>query len=223
MKVVCIIPIKKNSERVPGKNFRILCGRKLYEHILDTAVNSGCFDDVYVDTNSEDVEAYASKNKIKIIKRLESLASNSANGNDLLSYHYDLLTDYDYYFQLFATAPFLQRESIQRCCEILTSSNKYDSCFTAIKHNGFYWFRDLPINYMPMVLPRSQDMSPMIEETTGLYGITKEALQKYRCRIGARPYMYFVNKFEAVDINTEEDFKIAEIIGEQYWGLGNRF
>ena len=49
-------------------------------------------------------------------------------------------------------------------------------------------------------------MEPLIEETTGLYGISKESLKKYKCRIGRKPYMHIVNKFEAIDINTEQDF-----------------
>ena len=75
-----------------------------------------------------------------------------------------------------------------------------------------------PINYRPGILPRSQDLQPMIEETTGLYGISREALKKYRCRIGRKPYIHFVSKFEAVDINTEQDLKLAEYIGREYWG-----
>ena len=62
-------------------------------------------------------------------------------------------------------------------------------------------------------------MLPLIEETTGLYGISAEALNRYRCRIGKKPYIHMVNKFEAVDINTEDDFKIAEYIGKVIYGL----
>ena len=61
-------------------------------------------------------------------------------------------------------------------------------------------------------------MAPVVEETTGLYGISAASLDKYQCRIGAYPYIHIVSKFEAVDINTEEDFKIAEYIGKSYWG-----
>ncbi len=63
-------------------------------------------------------------------------------------------------------------------------------------------------------------MMPVIEETTGLYGISRESLRRYRCRIGRKPYVHFVSKFEAVDINTEEDFKIAEFIGKIIYNLG---
>ena len=100
----------------------------------------------------------------------------------------------------------------------MIGSLRYDSCFTATKTHGFYWLNNQPVNYRPCILPRSQDMAPVLEETTGLYGISALALDKYRCRIGANPYMHIVSKFEAIDINTEEDFKIAEYIGKTHWG-----
>lgn len=78
----------------------------------------------------------------------------------------------------------------------------------------------IPINYRPGILPRSQDMVPLVEETTGLYGITADALARYRCRIGRKPLIYTVSRFEAVDINTEEDFKVAEYIGRVVFGMG---
>ena len=60
-------------------------------------------------------------------------------------------------------------------------------------------------------------MQPVIEETTGLYGISRDSLERYRCRIGRNPYIYLVQKFEAVDINTEEDLVMAEYVGRTYW------
>jgi len=99
----------------------------------------------------------------------------------------------------------------------LLNSEEYDSCFTATAHKGFFWLSDSPINYRPGILPRSQDLLPVIEETTGLYGISREALNRYRCRIGRKPYIHIVSKYEAVDINTEDDLKIAELIGKEIW------
>jgi N-acylneuraminate cytidylyltransferase len=217
MRVACFIPIKANSERIPGKNFKRLNNKKLYEYIIQHSLISECFDDIFVDTNSDEITKYAEEHNLKTIKRLESLAENTANGNDLLVYHHRIFPEYDYYFQLFATAPFLQPESIRNCVNKLTDGGEYDSCFTAVKHNGFFWLNKHSVNYQPYILPRSQDLEPVIEETTGLYGIKKESLEKYRCRIGMKPYIYYVDKFEAVDINNETDFKIAEIIGKEYW------
>ena len=219
MKTACVIPIKEISERVPGKNFRKLNGKKLYEYIIEHAVAAGCFDDIYIDTNSEEIKEYVSEKGLLLIERLDILAQNTANGNDLLVYHQKIHPEYDYYFQLFATAPYLQPTSIRNCFEALVSSEEYDSCFTGLKNNSFYWLNNMPVNYRPGILPRSQDMVPLVEETTGLYGISRESLRKYQCRVGRMPYVHFVNKFEAVDINTEEDLLIAEYIGKQYWKL----
>lgn len=220
MKTACFIPIKENSERVQGKNFRMLNGRKLYEYVIEHVQQAGCFDDIYIDTNSSEIKQYALTKKLCVIDRLDALAQNTANGNDLLNYHFETYPHYDYYFQIFATAPFLQPYTIKKCYEIMINSTEWDSCFTALKNESFFWFHNLPVNYRPAMLPRSQDLEPIIEETTGLYGISNEAIAKYRCRIGKKPFMYIVNKFEAVDINTEDDLKMAEYIGQEYWGYG---
>lgn len=217
MKTACFIPIKANSERVPGKNLRMLNGKKLYQYICEHVKEADVFDDIFIDTNSQEVAEYAKNMGFRVIERKEELAQNTANGNDLLVYHYEQYPDYDFYFQLFATAPYMQPNTIRECYSILTHSADYDSCFTALENHGFYWFAGTPINYRPGILPRSQDMMAVVEETTGLYGISNESLAKYRCRIGRKPYIYYVSKFEAVDINTEEDLKIAEFIGNQYW------
>lgn len=219
MKTACFIPIKANSERVPGKNFRVLNGKKLYQYICEHVQTANIFDDVYVDTNSEEIADYAKSMNFHVIDRKPELAKNTANGNDLLVYHYETFPDYDYYFQLFATAPYLQPDSIKACFNTLISSEEYDSCFTATENHGFYWLNGMPMNYRPGILPRSQDMAAVIEESTGLYGICRDSLQRYRCRIGKKPYIHTISKFEAIDINTEEDLRIAEFVGKVIYNL----
>ena len=219
MKTACFIPIKANSERVPGKNLRVLNGKKLYQYICEHVKSANVFDDVFIDTNSSEIREYAQQMGFEVIERKPELAQNTANGNDLLVYHFTQYPDYDYYFQLFATAPYLQPKSIEVCYNRLTASTDYDSCFTATENHSFYWYAGTPVNYRPGILPRSQDMIPVVEETTGLYGISRESLDKYRCRIGRKPYIHVVSKFEAVDINTEEDLRIAEYVGKMVYGL----
>ena len=218
-KVACFIPVKANSERVPGKNLRNLNGKRLYTYICEHALEAGVFDDIYVDTNSQEVAAWCLEQGIQVIERLPELARNSANGNDLLLHHYRLHPEYDFYFQLFATAPYLQPATIRACYEKLITSEKYDSCFTAVLNHGFFWLNGNPVNYRPEVLPRSQDLTPLVEETTGLYGISRDALERFRCRVGQRPYIHPVNKYEAVDINTEEELAIAEFVGKVIYHL----
>ncbi len=206
MKTACFIPIKQNSERVPGKNFRVVGGVPLYQAIVTKALASGCFSTVFVDTNSDEAAAFATANGAVHIPRRPDLALPSANGNDLLVHHADVQPDFDFYFQLFVTAPLLKVETIRGCVNALLDSAAHDSVTTTIAHKGFFWRAGMPISYQPNLLPRSQDLVPIDEETTALYGISRDALQKYRCRLGARPHFFPVSKIEAIDLNTEEDF-----------------
>ena len=77
---------------------------------------------------------------------------------------------------------------------------KCNYIFTISKIYSWFWFKKKPINYNPKTLPRSQDAEPVICETTGLYGIRKNALKKNKARIGHRPFMFEVSKKESLDI-----------------------
>jgi len=220
MKAACFIPIKERSTRVPRKNFRLLAGIPLYQHIISNAIAADCFNKVYIDTDSSEIKEYCNKlpldTQITVIDRDPELAKDTANGNDLLNKWCQSYPDYDLYFQLFATAPFLSSTTIKECVKVLLEHKEYDSVFTAYEHCGWYWFDDEPINYEPCELPRSQDAKKVFSETTGLYGIKKEIVSNLGCRIGQWPYVYYVNEIEAVDIDSEFDFQIADFIADNY-------
>ena len=214
-KIACFIPIKNNSSRVPNKNLRLLRGIPLYRYALDTVINSKVFDDVFVDTDSEDVKNYCIKKNINIIDRDPKLLKDSANGNDLLEHWVDIKPNYDVYFQVFVTSPFLTSNTLKDCVNIMKTNPLGDSVFTVIEDYPWYWFNGKPVNYNPKLLPRSQDAKPIIKETTSLYGISKEGFNKTKSRIGESPQIYVVDEIEGTDIDTEFDFIIAKLIAEQ--------
>ena len=180
MKVCATIPIKSNSTRVKDKNFRLLGDKPLYQYIINHCIEAECFDSIYVDTDSEEIQKYCYNNKVKWIERKPELTLDTANGNDVFHYDIDYIDDYDFYFQLYATAPFLKPETIRACVDKLTHTTKYDSILTATEEYGWHWFQNQPVNYQPNILPRSQDAPPVIKETTGLYGISKRAYDRFR-------------------------------------------
>ena len=212
MKTVVFIPIKSRSERVPDKNFRKLAGKPLFQHIVDNCRKAACFDEIVIDTDSDLVRRYADDNALTWIEREDWLASDQANGNDLLVAHAEQRPEFALYFQCFATAPFLRPESIARCVRILQSSSEHDSIFTATEEKGWFWFGPQPVNFRPGILPRSQDARCVVKESTGLYGITRESLLRYHCRTGANPYVHLVTPAEAMDLDTEADFEYADWI-----------
>lgn len=213
MKIAAFIPIKAHSERIPGKNFRDLGGKPLFHHIVDNALKAGCFDDIYLDSNHPDVERFCeerTRDKLHFMPREPWYASTEANGNDLLVHHWQRAPGYALYFQLFATAPFLRPDTIADCVSVLLNSAEHDSVLTFVRECGFFWFEGQPVNYRPDLLPRSQDARFVVRESTGLYGVSEKSLDRYRCRVGARPFFREVSRREALDLDTEEDFRYAE-------------
>ena len=205
MKIVAIVPIKSISKRVKGKNFRQIGKKPLYKHLLDK-LNKTNFDEIYLDSDSKEIQKYSIRKGYKFINRLPRLAKDNANGNDLLLYHSKLIKA-DIYFQLFVTAPLLSIKTINSCIQKLKKNKKKDSILTVKKIFTWFWFKDKPVNYNPVVLPRSQDAQPIIQETTGLYGIKRAALIKRKCRIGYQPIFYEIPSSESVDLDTIEDFE----------------
>jgi len=208
MKTVAIIPIKQKSERVPGKNLKLVCGKPLYHYLLDK-LSSCNFDKVIIDSDSDEIKEYSKKKGYEFIHRIPHLSNNTANGNDLLNYHAEII-EADYYFQLFVTSPLLGIETINNCIDILQSNQKCDSVLTTKSIYTWFWFDGKPVNYNPHILPRSQDAKPIIMETTGLYGITKESLIQNKARIGKYPHFYEVTDEEAIDLDNEFDFQFLE-------------
>ena len=170
MKTACFIPIKAHSERVKGKNLRLLNGKPLYRYICEHVREADVFDDVYIDTDSAEISEYARTMGFEVIERLPVLAQNTANGNDLLNHHFELHPEYDFYFQLFATAPYMQPETIRACWEKLTCSAEYDSCFPATENHSFYWLAGNPVNYRPEILGDGRNDRPLRDHT----GVTQK-------------------------------------------------
>ena len=92
------------------------------------------------------------------------------------------------------------------------TNKKIDSIFTTKSVYTWFWFKKKPVNYNPKVLPRSQDSIPVIYETTGLYGIKREALKKYKSRIGKNPFFFEVDDHEALDIDNKKDLNYFKYI-----------
>ena len=117
--------------------------------------------------------------------------------------------DADIYVYAHATAPFISIETMKQCIEAVKSS-EYDSAFCAVKLQDYLWQDGEPLNFDASNLPRTQDLKPIYQETSGVYAFTKEVYQNYKRRIGKKPFIKEVSFKEAVDIDNPEDFDLAE-------------
>lgn len=213
MKVVAIIPIKLNNERLPNKNIKLFSnGKPLCSYIFTTLVTVENIDEIYVYCSDERIKQYLLP-KMKFLKRNESLDTNNSTMNDILS-SFKTEVDADIYVLAHVTAPFIKKESFYDCIEKVKSKD-YDSAFSVAKVQEFLWKDDKPINYELEHIPRTQDLPKIYKETCGFYIFKKEIIEKLNRRIGNKPYLYEVSDIETIDIDDAFDFEIADFLAKK--------
>lgn len=209
MRIVAIMPIKLKNERCPGKNTRMLGVKPLLQYELDSLKATGLCDEINVYCSSEDVIPFLPKG-VEFLKRPVELDLPTSNFNQIFTSFMNE-KDADIYVYAHATAPFITVETMKECIEAV-SSGAYDSAFCAEKIQTFLWKAGKPLNFDASNLPRTQDLEPIYQETSGVYAFTKEVFLKYGRRIGTKPFIKCVGFKETVDIDNPEDFELAEAL-----------
>ena len=209
MKIVAIMPIKLHNERCPGKNTRLLGDKPLLQHELDNLKLTCLCNSINVYCSDEAVIPFLPEN-VNFLKRPEYLDLPTSNFTQIFDNFIETV-DSDIYVYAHATAPFITVETMKQCIEAVISGD-YDSAFCAVKLQDYLWQDGEPLNFDASNLPRTQDLKPIYQETSGVYVFTKEVYQKYRRRIGKKPFIKEVSFKEAVDIDNPEDFDLAEAL-----------
>lgn len=207
MKIVSIVPIKLNNERLPGKNTKMLGKQPLIRYILTTLLNCDSLTERYVFCSEEKVQDYL-PDGVKFIKRPAVLDEPTSNFSQIFA-SFKKEIEADVYVYAHATAPYISAESLQKCIDNVVSG-EYDSAFTATRIQDFLWQDGEPLNFDAENLPRSQDLKPIYRESSGIYVFRNDVFEQYHRRIGRKPYIREIGYKEAIDINTIEDFELAE-------------
>ena len=207
MKTVAVMPIKLNNERLPGKNTKILGDKPLLQYELNNLRQIRGIEKIIVYCSDDSVCQYL-PNGVDFAKRADFLDLPTSNFTQIFE-NFMAEFDADIYVYAHATAPFITIGTMQECLDSV-KSGYYDSAFCAVKIQDFLWQNGKPLNFDATNVPRSQDLKPIYRETSDVYVFTKDVFQKYRRRIGMRPFIKEVTYKEAVDINTAEDFALAE-------------
>lgn len=219
MKIIAMVPIKLDSERVKGKNLRTFYdGKPLLHFILEALVRSTLIDKVYVYCSDEKIQDYLIEG-VRFLKRPEFLDLNTSNCNDIIR-EFMKEVNADYYVVSHATAPFTKTESIERCIDSVVNSDVYDSAFTVEKVQTFMWENGKPLNFDPNHFPRTQDLSPVYMETSGAFVFSRQVFEKYNRRIGAAPCLVEVEPIESCDIDTEYDMCVAQALYQYNYEKG---
>jgi CMP-N-acetylneuraminic acid synthetase len=211
--IAAIVPMRHFSRRVSGKNYRPLGDKPLYRHIIDTLLEVPAISEVIIDTDSDPImgEVELHLPQVRIVRRPEHLRSEMYVMNDILL---NTVTHVkaDYYLQTHSTNPLLKRETINQAIAVFVAEREtHDSLFSVTPLHTRLWTADgHAINHDPDHLIRTQDLDPVMEENSCIYIFNREVLEERQNRIGARPLVFVMDPSEAIDIDTELDWQIAE-------------
>jgi CMP-N-acetylneuraminic acid synthetase len=217
--IAAFVPMRHDSERVRGKNYRPLGGKPLFHHIVETLLSVSQIDLVVIDTDSDLIaeDAAAAFPAVRVVRRPEHLLGGDVPMNDVLLHDISIV-EADLYVQTHSTNPLLRRETVAAAlADFLAARDRYDSLFTVTPLQTRLWTPEGgAINHDPDVLLRTQDLPPVMEENSCLYVFAGDTLRGRRNRIGARPLLYPISREEAWDIDEEIDWSVvAALYAEQ--------
>lgn len=216
--IAAVVPMRHDSERVRGKNYRPLGGRPLYHHIISSLLACRQIDEVVIDTDSPLIagDAESTFPEVRILPRPDHLLGGDVPMNDVLLNDIEQVNA-DLYVQTHSTNPLLRAETIQDALDaFLEARDGHDSLFTVTRLHARLWTPEGgAINHDPKVLLRTQDLPPVMEENSCLYVFDAATLRGRGNRIGERPLLYSLDPHEAWDIDDELDWLVAEALYAQ--------
>ena len=221
-KIVALVPMRHHSERVPGKNYRMLAGKPLFHHILNSLKTVTQLDAIIVDTDSPVIMEDLSENfpDVQVLSRPEQLRGDDVPMNEILIYDTGEI-EADYYLQTHSTNPLLGSDTVTEAIQTFFDAlPEYDSLFGVTRLQTRLWDQlGRPVNHNPNVLLRTQDLPPIYEENSCLYIFSRQMLIARRNRLGERPLMFEVPAVEAWDIDEELDFTVADTLFRQIYDV----
>ncbi len=213
-KIVALVPMRHHSQRVPGKNYRLLNGIPLYQHIISTLRHVPEVSEIVVDTDSPIIIEGLARTfpTVRVIERPASLRADDISMNTILL-HDISQAPADFYLQTHSTNPLLKAATLSKAIHQMTATYpKRDSLFSVTRlQTRLYDEKGAALNHNPAVLIQTQDLPPVYEENSCIYLFSADTISKKGTRIGESPILFEIDREESLDIDTEFDFKLVEM------------
>lgn len=211
MRIVALLPMKANSERVRGKNFRDLGGKPLYRWMLDSLLAVDDIDSVVINTDARAELAetgLVDSDRVIIRDRRPEICGDMVSMNTIIADDLAAVPA-DIYLMTHATNPLLSPATIRAALTHYRNSDA-DSLFTVTRvQTRFYRADGSPVNHDPDELIRTQDLEPWFEENSCLYLFTADSFAATGARIGESPLMFETPRLESIDIDEPDDWTLA--------------
>ena len=214
-KILIIIPARGGSKGIPRKNIRALNGKPLISYVINTSLNlTGYEVDCYVSSDDDEILTLSSKFGAKTIQRSSNLSDDKTTLDPVI---YNAFLEiqkiedksYDLVITIQPTSPLLSSKSLSSAIQQLLDDS-FDTVISGVYDSHLSWLkkdeRFIP-NYKERV---NRQYLPEIYKETGSFVITKAEFVKENSRFGNNIAIYPLNKKEAIDIDTYEDWNLCD-------------
>lgn len=220
-KNIAIIPARGGSKRIPKKNIKNFCGKPIIAYSIEAAIKSNIFDEVMVSTDSEEIANIAKAYGASVpFYRSREASDDFATTNDVimevLNTYAKAGKEYEYAFCMYPTAPFLTSDLILEA-EALMKEKKPNEIVTVVDFSyppqrSFIITEDgmLKYRYEQYINSRSQDLEKWYHDVGQLYVFNVENFRATNGQIKERVMPIIVSPLVAQDIDTENDWILAE-------------
>ena len=206
-KVVAFVPAKGTSERIKGKNLRILDGEYLFKRKLRQLLECKEIDEVWLDSESDEIHKLSSDLPIKHHYRNPALANNQTDGHAMFANESNV-ANADIVVQVLCTAPFIDKDVIDPALRQLKESNS-TSLVAISKQKLYLWENNSPL--YGEKIPNSVDLPVHYIEAMSFYAV-KTNRKPVKKRYTNNVILYPVTPLQMIDINNQEDLDLAKDI-----------
>lgn len=233
---VAIITARGGSKRIPKKNIKEFCGKPIIAYSIEAAMDSGVFAEVMVSTDSEEIKAVAESYGASVpFMRSEATSSDYAVTADVIE---EVLAEYelcgkrfDSFTCIYPTAPFVTADRIREAVEKFEKNGA--AAVIAVVPYSFppqraFIVRDGNVAWLhpEHERTRSQDLEKIYHDCGQFYVCRVEPFRDRHTLILSDSLPYILPEDEAQDIDTEEDWRLAELkyISKRYFRrIGENF
>lgn len=213
-KILAIIPARGGSKGIPKKNIRLLAGKPLIAYSIEAALKSKYINKVIVSTEDEEIAKISKRYGAEVIKRPGELAGDDIPLDPVI-YHALNYTEkregvtYNFVITLQPTSPLLSAKTVNEAVEEILKGD-YDTIISVTDETHLYWTK-INGKYIPLYKERkNRQYLPVVYKETGGFMISKRDVITENSRIGNKIYLFETPKKESIDIDSFQDWWVAE-------------
>lgn len=221
MRRIAVITARGGSKRIPRKNIRDFCGKPILAYSVEAALASGAFDTVMVSTEDKEIAEIAEGYGAEVpFFRSGRNADDFAATRDVLR---EVLEEYesrgerfDVMCCIYPTAPFVTAQRLREAAELL-EKNGADSVLPVVRFSfppqRCVIVKDGAVQFKwpEYAQARSQDLEPYYHDAGQFYCLNVKSFREQNVMVMKRTIPLILSEMEIQDIDTEEDWRLAEL------------